>query len=60
MGERHLTAAEELKVITVLKSKQLASSYLLDLSREALTANRYTDKQLASNDSCQNNEYADL
>ena len=38
---------------------QSASFYLLDLSREALAANRYTNKQLASNDSWQNNEYAD-
>ena len=38
---------------------QSASSYLLDLSREAFAANRYTDEQLASNDSWQNNKYAD-
>ena len=44
MGERHLTVAEDLNVISVLKSKQSASSYLLDLSREALAANRYTDE----------------
>ena len=30
-----------------------------DLSREALAAIRYTDEQLAPNDSWQNNEYAD-
>ena len=38
---------------------QSASSYLLDLSREALAAKRYTNEQLASNDSWQNNDYAD-
>ena len=38
---------------------QSASSYLKDLSREALAAKHYTNEQLASNDSWQNNEYAD-
>ena len=35
---------------------QSAYFYLLNLSRKALAANRYTDEQLASKDSWQNNE----
>ena len=43
----------------VIRSGQSASSYLLDLSWEALAANRHANEQLASIDSWQNNEYAD-
>ena len=35
---------------------QSAYFYLLNLSRKALAANRYTDEQLASKDGWQNNE----
>ena len=35
------------------------SFYLLDISREAMAANRFTDLKLTSNDRWQNNEYAD-
>ena len=35
------------------------SVFLFAISREALAVNRYDDEQMESNDSCQNNKYAE-